>query len=141
LARASASVSFRTSPGAVPVAAQDSTEVHPRIEGRQLAIRPADRVFLRASTRHLQMPAAGRATPGMNRWRAATAAALVLARADAGVLTSTKVAPVRAEVSRVLGAADLAKAAAPAAQGPDARRRRPTRAVPDRPPVGAGVGR
>ncbi|MFF8992592.1 VWA domain-containing protein [Streptomyces sp. NPDC014983] len=81
----------------------------PRIEGRQLAERPGDRVFLRASARHINLPTTIQSVPVMNRWRAATAAALVLARADAGVLTSKEVSPVRTEIARILGAADLAK--------------------------------
>ncbi|MFJ3182606.1 VWA domain-containing protein [Streptomyces sp. NPDC086796] len=81
----------------------------PRIEGRQLAVRPDDRVFLRASARHINLPASAPTAPIANRWRAATAAALLLARADAGVLTAKEVAPVRAEIAKALGAADLAK--------------------------------
>ncbi|MEW1760574.1 VWA domain-containing protein [Streptomyces cyaneofuscatus] len=81
----------------------------PRIEARHLQERPADRVFLRACASSIVLPAQRSASPTYDRWRAATGAALLLGRADAGVLTETEVAPVHAAAESVLGAGDLAR--------------------------------
>lgn len=81
----------------------------PRIEARQLQERPGDRVFLRASARHILLPGSNTASTVAARWQAASSAALVLARADAGVLTASEIKQLHAEVVKVLGAGDLAK--------------------------------
>jgi len=78
----------------------------PRIEARQLRRRPADRRWLHAATTKLILDQLDtHDTP----WTAATAAALLLARADAGILTSNEVAPVRQQVVKVLGRKRLRK--------------------------------
>ncbi|WP_018352048.1 hypothetical protein [Longispora albida] len=71
-----------------------------RIEGRRLATTPTDRQWLRAASLKLDI-ADLRAPDSVP--AAATIAALVLARADAGILTAYEVAPVRAAITRVLG--------------------------------------
>ncbi|MFG2210974.1 VWA domain-containing protein [Streptomyces sp. NPDC048638] len=81
----------------------------PRIEARHLQERPADRVFLRACASSIVLPAQRTASPTYDRWRAAAGAALILGRADAGVLSEAEVEPVRTAVVSVLGAADLAR--------------------------------
>ncbi|WP_053726678.1 VWA domain-containing protein [Streptomyces sp. WM6378] len=81
----------------------------PRIEARHLQERPADRVFLRACASSIVLPAQRTASPKYDRWRAAAGAALILGRADAGVLTEIEVQPVRAAAESVLGAGDLAR--------------------------------
>jgi hypothetical protein len=78
-----------------------------RIEAAQLSRRPGDRHWLRASATRLILdgftaPAA--ATP----WDAAKAAALLIARADAGVLDPAETAGVTAAAEAILGAGRLA---------------------------------
>ncbi|OEV09254.1 VWA domain-containing protein [Streptomyces nanshensis] len=80
----------------------------PRIEARHLQERPGDRVFLRAAARHIVLPEPDDASAVGDRWRAATGAALVLGRVDAGVLTEAEVRPVYEAVEAALGADDLA---------------------------------
>ncbi|MFJ6753264.1 VWA domain-containing protein [Streptomyces sp. NPDC091266] len=81
----------------------------PRIEARHLQERPADRVFLRACASTIVLPAQAAASPTYDRWRAAAGAALILGRADAGVLTATEVEPVRSAAESVLGSGDLSR--------------------------------
>lgn len=57
-----------------------------RIEHRQLQRRPGDRLYLRAASQRLILPAAATSTAAANRWTAAQAAALTAGRGDAGVL-------------------------------------------------------
>jgi hypothetical protein len=81
-----------------------------RIEAAQLRRRPGDRRWLRASATEFVLddfPATPGAPPP-SPWQAAHAAALLLARADAGVLDDTETAPVAAVVTSVLGAGKLA---------------------------------
>ncbi|MET9296863.1 hypothetical protein [Streptomyces sp. NPDC003077] len=74
----------------------------PRIEGAHIARRPADRRFLRASATTLVMP--DFAAQGLaDRWEAAFAAGLVLARRDAGILTPDETEPVETAVTTILG--------------------------------------
>jgi hypothetical protein len=76
-----------------------------RIEAAQLGRRPGDRRWLRASATEFVLddfPAAPGA-PSPTPWQAAHAAALLLARADAGVLDETETSPVGAAVTAVLG--------------------------------------
>src|SRR6266702_4519061 len=76
-----------------------------RIEARQLRRRPGDRRWLRASATEFVLndfPATAGAPPPTP-WQAAHAAALLLARADAGVLDEAETAPVAAAVTTVLG--------------------------------------
>ena len=76
-----------------------------RIEAAQLRRRPGDRRWLRASATEFVLddfPATPGAPPPTP-WQAAHAAALLLARADAGVLDETETAPVGAAVTGVLG--------------------------------------
>ncbi len=76
-----------------------------RIEARQLRRRPGDRRWLRASATEFVLgdfPATPGAPPP-SPWQAAHAAALLLARADAGVLDEAETAPVTAVVATVLG--------------------------------------
>ncbi|MFB8401166.1 VWA domain-containing protein [Streptomyces sp. NPDC055912] len=82
----------------------------PRIEARHLQERPGDRVFLRACARNIVLPPQSAPSAVAQRWRAAAAAALVLGRVDAGVLTPADAEPVRVAVKAALGALDLAKA-------------------------------
>ncbi|MEY9839427.1 VWA domain-containing protein [Streptacidiphilus sp. EB103A] len=81
----------------------------PRIEGRHLAQRPGDRVFLRASAANIVLPRSKDASQLADRWAAATASALVLARVDAGVLTDKEAAPVRALINQSLGRGDATR--------------------------------
>lgn len=85
----------------------------PRIEAAHLRRRPDDRHWLRASATNLILndtkandPAN---SPHMTAQDAATAAALLLARVDAGVLTRAEVAPVARVVRGVLGTSTLAR--------------------------------
>lgn len=83
-----------------------------RIEGAHIRRRPDDRHWLRASATNLILadtkaddPANA---PAMTPRHAAQAAALLLARTDAGILTDTETAPVATTVETVLGPATLA---------------------------------
>lgn len=75
-----------------------------RMEGRYVAGRPGDRAWLQASAAEL---VAGcdpeHAEPIPVPWSAARLAALLCARADAGVLDHDKVAPVEARVRKIVG--------------------------------------
>ncbi|MGH8880007.1 MAG: hypothetical protein ACRD0P_22090, partial [Stackebrandtia sp.] len=77
-----------------------------RVEAQQLHRRPADQPWLHAATTKLILnDLDGHDTP----WTAGTAAALLLARADAGVLTHAEVAQVRKQIVKVLGRRRLKK--------------------------------
>ncbi|WP_433759582.1 VWA domain-containing protein [Nocardia sp. CA-135398] len=78
-----------------------------RIEAAQVRRRPSDRHWLRASTRELVFADTGgelaTATLAPTRYAAAHAAALMLARIDAGVLDTTECAPAATAIETVLG--------------------------------------
>jgi len=81
-----------------------------RIEARQAGRRPADRRYLRASAAKLVLAdftAAG-AEPS-SPCEAGAAAALLLARQDAGILEPGETAPVAAKVEAAIGTATLAR--------------------------------
>ncbi len=81
-----------------------------RIEYRQAGRRPADRRYLRASATKLVLAdftAAG-ADPASSR-EAGTAAALLLAREDAGILEPGETAPVAAKVEAAIGTGNLGR--------------------------------
>ncbi|MEV6523176.1 vWA domain-containing protein [Longispora sp. NPDC051575] len=89
------------------VAAEMSTLLdEARIEGRRIATTPSDRKWLRASS--LQLDLADLRAPD-SRVGAATAAALLLARSDVGILTAHEVAPVRAAITKVIGRRQLGR--------------------------------
>jgi VWA domain containing CoxE-like protein len=79
-----------------------------RIEAAQLARRPGDRHWLRASATKLILDDFA-ASPAASPWDAAKAAALLTARADAGVLDPAETAPVTAAAEAILGAGRLGK--------------------------------
>ncbi|MGO4615667.1 VWA domain-containing protein [Nocardia sp. 2YAB30] len=78
-----------------------------RIEAAHLRRRPTDRHWLRASTRELVFADTGgelaTATLAPTRYSAAHAAALMLARIDAGVLDTDECAPATTAIEAVLG--------------------------------------
>lgn len=74
-----------------------------RIEKRHLERRPGDRIFLRAASRHLDLPPANSMSPTAVRWQAAQAAVLTLGRADAGVLDPADVRKVVTMCRNTLG--------------------------------------
>ena len=74
-----------------------------------MAARPDDRVVLRASARRIDLPATAESASGITAFAGGHRRRRGTGRADSGVLASTQVAPVRAEVSKVLGIADLAE--------------------------------
>jgi hypothetical protein len=79
-----------------------------RIEAAQLTRRPGDRHWLRASATRLildDFTAPAAATP----WDAGKAAALLIARADAGVLDPAETAPVTTAAEAILGTGRLAR--------------------------------
>jgi hypothetical protein len=76
-----------------------------REERAHVTRRPGDRRWLRAAVDALVTPDPATVTP----WTAAQAAALVLARADAGVLDPEEVAPVATAVEGAIGADRLAE--------------------------------
>lgn len=79
-----------------------------RIEAAHLAHRPQDRLWLRAGTTSVVWPELS--TTGITgRAAAAQAAALVLARVDAGILTEDETHPMREAIEQVLGADVLAE--------------------------------
>ena len=79
-----------------------------RIEAAQLAGRPGDRHWLRASaTEHILDDFT--APPAATCWDAGQAAALLIARADAGVLDEAETAPVTAAAEAILGPGRLAR--------------------------------
>jgi hypothetical protein len=100
-------------PGAPPGAAAAAEELEEsRIEAVQVARRPDDRRWLRASATHLILDSSGLTDPtrtlGVSRADAGRAAALLLARVDAGILNACEVEPVARVVTDVLGEDTLA---------------------------------
>ncbi len=86
----------------------------PRMETAQVHRRPDDRHWLRACVKaivaaDLHLYANTATTPRMTPAHAAHTAALLLARADGGVLTHTEVAPVARVIEDVLGAEVLGR--------------------------------
>lgn len=85
----------------------------PRIEAAQIRRRPDDRHWLRASARTIILADSPATDPAhaaaMTDQDAATAAALLLARADGGILTPAEVAPVEHAVTTALGPGRLAQ--------------------------------
>ena len=79
-----------------------------RIEAAHLGRRPGDRHWLRASATRLILDDFA-ASPAATPWDAARAAALLTARADAGVLDPAETAPVTAAAEAILGTARLGK--------------------------------
>ncbi|MCU4750049.1 VWA domain-containing protein [Streptomyces sp. G-5] len=73
-----------------------------RAEHAHLTRRPQDRTYLRAAVRQLLM-ADMHGRMSTDRWSAATAAALILARRDAGVLDPDETRAVETAVTRTLG--------------------------------------
>ncbi|OZM76579.1 VWA domain-containing protein [Pseudonocardia sp. MH-G8] len=95
-------------PGAPPGAVAAAEELEEsRIEAVQVARRPDDRRWLRASATHLILDESGLTDPtrtlGVSRADAGRAAALLLARVDAGILNACEVEPVARVVTDVLG--------------------------------------
>ena len=99
---------------AVPAGAVAAAELleESKIEAAQIRVRPDDRHWLRASacalipnTTHTTAADPGAAVLG--RAEAASAAALLLARTDGGILTPDETEPVRAAVETALGADTL----------------------------------
>ncbi|MEV3854968.1 vWA domain-containing protein [Streptomyces sp. NPDC050095] len=82
-----------------------------RAEGAQLRRRPADRRYLRASALGIIVPNFQPSTVN-DRWAAATAAALLLARRDAGILDPDETADLEKVVRDQLGDALYAELAA-----------------------------
>lgn len=91
-------------PGASGTAAHDAAELleESRAERAHLARRPADRRWLRACVKTLVAPDFHKDTPA-TRWQAARAAALILARRDAGILEPDETAPLTRAVENILG--------------------------------------
>jgi hypothetical protein len=73
-----------------------------RAECAHLARRPEDRRYLRACVSSLVLADINTHAPA-NRWQAAQAAGLILARRDAGILDDDEVAPLKAAVTTILG--------------------------------------
>jgi hypothetical protein len=81
-----------------------------RIEARQITRRPADRAWLRASTCQIVIrDFAAAATPPASPAEAGSAAALILARGDAGILEPAETGPVERAVAAAIGADKLAR--------------------------------
>jgi hypothetical protein len=104
---------WRSPPGTpAGVAAAAELLEEPRIEAAQIHRRPADRRWLRASSTALILSGAIASTTdsdeALTRQAAATAAVLLLARTDGGILDATETRRVEAAVSDTLGAATLA---------------------------------
>jgi hypothetical protein len=79
-----------------------------RIEARQIARRPADRAWLRASTCQIVIgDFAAAAAPPASAAEAGSAAALILAREDAGILETAEAEPVAQAVAAVIGEGKL----------------------------------
>jgi hypothetical protein len=77
----------------------------PRVEFRQTQRRPGDRLYLRASARHILIPPRPEdASFEEDQWRAASAAALILGRVDAGILTAADTDPLQNAIRTTLGA-------------------------------------
>ncbi|HWN33554.1 MAG TPA: hypothetical protein VNP03_12445 [Pseudonocardia sp.] len=104
---------WRTPPG-TPAGAAAAAELleEPRIEAAQIRRRPADRRWLRASSIALILSGTVACTSvsdtALTRHAAATAAVLLLARTDGGILETTETRPVEAAVTDALGAPTLA---------------------------------
>ncbi|WP_329521839.1 hypothetical protein [Spirillospora sp. NBC_01491] len=117
-----------TVPDGVPTAAVEVAMAleESRIEVAQIRRRPADRPWLRASAAHLVLadfttrspggtgpagtpagPPAATLSAAMTPWDAGRAAALLLARTDAGILNPAETASLSATVTTVLGASRL----------------------------------
>ncbi|MEU5930615.1 VWA domain-containing protein [Streptomyces antimycoticus] len=73
-----------------------------RAEHAHLTRRPADRPFLRSATNTLILADITAQTPS-NRWQAARAAGLILARRDAGILDPDETEPLEQTVTSILG--------------------------------------
>ncbi|GHJ35450.1 VWA domain-containing protein [Streptomyces sp. TS71-3] len=73
-----------------------------RAERAHLSRRPADRTFLRSALHTLVLDDFTSQTP-TDRWQAATAAGLILARRDAGILDPDETEPVEHTVTSILG--------------------------------------
>lgn len=73
-----------------------------RAEHAHLTRRPADRTFLRSATHTLILADITAQTPS-NRWQAAQAAGLILARRDAGILDPDETEPLEQAVTSILG--------------------------------------
>ncbi|MEU6572559.1 hypothetical protein [Streptomyces sp. NPDC046805] len=73
-----------------------------RAERAHISRRPADRIFLRAAVRTLVMEDFSSESP-TDPWQAALAAALILARRDAGILDPDETEPLESAVTGVLG--------------------------------------
>ena len=100
-----------TGAGAAALAAAMLLE-ESRIEAAHIRRRPDDRHWLRASASGLilrEMTTTPLATPPNAAARAARAAALLLARVDAGVLTTAETAPLTEQVQTILGTETLAR--------------------------------
>ena len=100
----------KDAPPAVVAAAMLLEE--PRMEAAQVRRRPDDRHWLRASAKgivaaDLHLFANPATAPKMTKPDAARATALLLARADGGILTPAEVAPVRRVITDVLGTATM----------------------------------
>lgn len=79
-----------------------------RIEAAQTARRPGDRTWLRATARQIVIgDFAAAATPPGSPAEAGSAAALILARADAGILEPGEAAPVEKAVAAAIGEGKL----------------------------------
>jgi hypothetical protein len=75
-----------------------------RIEARQIRRRPGDRTWLRASTSQIVIrDFAAAATPPASPAEAGSAAALILARGDAGILEPAETEPVATAVAAAIG--------------------------------------
>ena len=96
--------------GRAPQAVIDAADLldEARIEAAHLRRRPDDRLWLRAAVTTIVWPELS-ADGITSRDAAARAAALVLARRDAGVLYSREIAPIREAVETILGADTLSK--------------------------------
>lgn len=73
-----------------------------RAEHAHLTRRPADRPFLRSAVNTLILADVTAQTPS-NRWQAARAAGLILARRDAGILDPDEIEPLEQAVTSILG--------------------------------------
>jgi hypothetical protein len=81
-----------------------------RIEARQVTRRPADRAWLRASTAQIVIgDFAAAAAPPASAAEAGQAAALILAREDAGILETAEAEPVAQAVAAAIGGGTLGR--------------------------------
>ena len=94
---------WQAPPGADPFAAEAADLLEEsRAEHRQITRRPADRAWLRAATTRLLLSEFTRDEPG-DRHSAARAAALLLARRDAGILEPDETDAVQQLAEKILG--------------------------------------